>query len=197
MKKTLLFFALLMFVSSSFGQTKPANKPINKPKQAAAKPAENPYSNWLFIQSDKALQYRFKMVKQEGDVGYFQVQFRINSEDPIFCKHPTCLGYLLVFGYPTLDNQKNIETSYKFYNTYKEIYTRPELVPIKLSFPDGSKRFLKQDGFFYSLAGSDVQQPASYLFGNCVDDILSNNPNYHRCKPYQPEFKESEATVLK
>ena len=193
MKKTLLFFALVLCMFNGFSQAKKATKP----NQVKAKTAENPYSNWLFIQGDKALQYRFKLVKQEGDVGYFQVQFKINFEDPIFCKHPTCEGYLLVFGYPSLDNQNNIDTSYKFYNTFKGVYTRPELVPLKLSFPDGSKRFLKQEGFFYTLAGSDAQQPASYLFGNCVDDILSNNPKQHRCKPYGPTFKEAEAITVK
>lgn len=155
------------------------------------------YSKWLFIQGDKALQYRFKLIKEEGDTGYYQVQFRTEFEDSIFCKHPTCLGYLLVFGYPAPDNQTNIETSYAFYNTFKDVYTRPDLVPLKLSFPDGSKRFLTPDGFNYTLAGSTEAQPATYLFGNCVDDILEGKPDYHRCKPYQPAFKSSEAIVIK
>lgn len=201
MKKNLLLIFLIAFISNGYSQV---NK-VAKPKVAGAKPTvqkkapvkEKPYSNWLFIKSDKALQYRFQLVKQEGDIGYFRVQFKTNFEDPIFCKHHTCLGYMLVFGYPSLDNEKSITTSYKFYNTYKEIYTRPELVPIKLFFSDGSKRLLTENGFFYTLSDNDTLKPAIYLFDNCVDDILSNNPNYHRCKPYTgPEFKETEAIVL-
>lgn len=195
MKKMLLLISIIAFIGNGYSQVNKGAKPTVQ-KKAPVK--ENPYSNWLFIKSDKAMQYRFQLVKQEGDIGYFRVQFKTHFEDPIFCKHPTCLGYLLVFSYPSLDNQRNIATSYKFYNTYKEVYTRPELVPIKLTFPDGSKRMLTENGFFYTLADSDTPKPAINLFDNCVDDILSNNPNYHRCKPYSnPEFKEAEAIVLK
>ena len=185
MKKLFALLAFALVFTNGLAQTK-----------SDVQATESNYSNWLFVQSDKAVQYRFKLVKQEGDIGFYQVQFKTNFDDRIFCKHPTCLGYLLVFGYPDLDNQKNIETSYKFYNTYKEVYTRPELVPIRLSFPDGSKRLLKQEGFHYTLAGSTDEQPAINLFGNCVDDILDGKPDYHRCKPYQPKFIESQAIVL-
>src|SRR5690606_7598580 len=115
------------------------------------------YSNWLFLQSDKALQVRYKQVKQEGDVAHFQVQFKINFEDRIFCNDPTCLGYLMVFGYRTLDGESKVTKSYKFYNTYKEVYTLPETIPVNMSFPDGSKRYLRQEGFFYTVAGDDME----------------------------------------
>jgi len=154
------------------------------------------YSNWLFMNSDKAVQVRYKQVRQTGDVGYFVAQVRINFEDPIFCKHSTCAGYLFVFSYPTLDNQKSIEKSYKFYNSYKGIYTIADTIPIKLSFSDGSKRMLRKEGFFYTTADNTTEQQA-FVFDNCVDDILSNNPSYHRCKPYKSNFKESEAIVIK
>lgn len=152
------------------------------------------YSNWLYLQGDKALQYRFKQLKEEDGVGYFEVQFRIDFENS--CNSAICEGYLAVFGYPTLDNQKNINSYYKFYYTFKDIYTLPEQIPIKLNFDDGSKRILTPYGFIYTLEDGGEQYPATF-FGNCVDDILQNQPNEHRCKPYQPEFKDAEAVVLK
>ncbi|MFY7965623.1 MAG: hypothetical protein ACOVO1_12055 [Chitinophagaceae bacterium] len=158
---------------------------------------KNEFSNWLFVNSDKALQVRYKEVKVENGIGYYEVQFRINFDDPIFCKHSTCLGYLFEFSYPTLDNQDMIKLSYKFYNSFKEVYTVKSLMPIKLNFDDGSKRMLRKEGFFYKLANSEVEEKAVYLFSNCVDDILSNNPNYHRCKPYKSDYKESEAIIIK
>lgn len=154
-------------------------------------PKQNDYSEWLFIQSDKALQFRYKLMKTEKDIGYFQVQFRINFEDQIFCSHPTCMGYLLSFSYPAYDNQTNIYTSYKFYNTFKGVYTIPELVPIRLDFPDGSKRIPRPDGFYYTTANDKTEQRA-YVFYNCVDNILSNSPD-HRCR----DFKDAEAIVVK
>ena len=154
------------------------------------------FSDWIFMFSDKAVQMRFKQEKKENDIGYFSVQFRINSEDRIFCRHPNCLGYLFVFGYPNLDKTYTYQ-SFKFYNTYKDIYTMKELLPIRLNFEDGSKRFLKKDGFYYSPPNSNVENANTYLFYNCADDILSNNPNYHRCKSGSKEFKESEAIIIK
>ena len=173
-------------------QTKLVESKLMTPKEAT----NDSWSNWLFMNGDKAVQVRYRQVKQESEIGYFSVQFRINFEDPIFCSHPTCLGYLFVFGYPTLDNKSTIEKSFKFYNSYKEIYTLQDTIAIRLSFDDGSKRFLRKEGFFYTLANSSVEEPAIYLFSNCVDDILSNNPNYHRCKPYKSNFKDSEATII-
>ena len=186
MKKLFLLFAGLVIFFNGFAQSSPGEQEETEG-----------YSDWLFVQSDKALQYRFKLEKQEGDIGYYQVQFRINFEDDIFCDHPTCLGYLAVFGYPDLDNQTSVQTSYKFYNTFKGVYTRPDLVPIRLAFPDGSTRFLKQEGFYYTEAGSTEEQPNLYLFSNCVDNMLEGQPDTHRCKPYQPEFKSAEAIELK
>lgn len=184
MKKILLTTCTTLIVLLSFAQS-----PIDN--------QNNGYSNWLFMNTDKALQVRYKQVKEENGIGYFTVQFRINFDDPIFCKHTTCLGYLFVYGYPTLDNQKIIEKSFKFYNSYKEVYTLNETIPIKLSFSDGSKRFLRKEGFFYKLANSEKELKAFNLFSNCVDDILSDNSNNHRCKPYRYDFKESEAIIIK
>ncbi len=181
--KKIIFLAISMILCySSFGQT-----PIDSKGDG--------YSNWLFMNSDKAVQVRYKQVKQTGDVAYFTAQVRINFDDPIFCKHSTCAGYLFVFSYPTLDNQKSIEKSFKFYNSYKGTYALPDTIPIKMSFPDGSKRMLRKEGFFYTTSTSTQEQQA-FVFDNCVDDILSNNPTYHRCKPYKSNFKESEAIVI-
>lgn len=154
------------------------------------------YSDWLFVNGDKAIQVRYKEVKQENEVGYYEVQFRLNSEDPVFCAHAMCEGYLMMFGYPALDDQSTIETSYKIFNSFTGVYTVPENIPIKLSYPDGSKRILRQEGFFYTTASNSTELPANF-FSNCVDNMLSTAPNEHRCKPYYSNFKDAEAIVLR
>lgn len=155
------------------------------------------YSDWLFVNSDKLLQVRYKEVKREDDISYFEVQFKINFDDPAFCSNANCLGYLFVFSYPLLDNTENVETSYKFYNSYKKVYTLPYNMPMKMIFADGSKRHIRKEGFFYTLANDNTEMPASNLFLNCVDNMLSNNPNEHRCKPYYSNFKEAEAIIIR
>lgn len=181
MKKLLILLPVLLFCSLSWSQT-----PIDATGEG--------YSNWHFVNSDKALQSRYKEVKQENDISYFEVQFRINSEDEIYCGHAICLGYLLLFSYPTLDNTTNIESSYKFYNSFTGIYTLPEPIPLTMSFPNGSRRMLRQEGFFYTTAESSEELPARF-FSNCVDNIIANS-NDHRCKPYYSNFKEEEAIVI-
>ena len=183
MRKIITLLLAILMYSLSYGQT-----PI---------PIDGDgYTDWLFVNSDKALQVRYKLAKAEEGIGYFEVQFRINFEDEIFCSHPNCAGYLLVHSYPSLDNQNSIETSYKFYNTVKTIYTATELMPVKLSLPDGSQRMLRKEGLFYNTQDNNNKKNDRYLFSNCVDDILANNPDYHRCKPYKSNFKDAEAIVL-
>lgn len=183
MKRIFTLLPVLLFFSFSWCQT-----PIDA--------AGDGYSNWLFVQGDKALQVRYKQVKQENEVGFFEVQFRLNSQDPVFCAHAMCEGYLMMFGYPTLDGSSNVESSYKFYNSFTGVYTMPENIPVKMSFPDGSKRLLRQEGFFYTTVNDPSELPAT-VFSNCVDNMLSTAPNEHRCKPYYSNFKDAEAIVLR
>lgn len=152
------------------------------------------FSEWKFLQSDKAIQVRYQEVKNDGSIAYFKVQFRINFNDEIFCRNQDCLGYLFVYGYPTLDGKEYVEKSYKFYNTYKEVYTVPDLIPIQMSFSDGSKRTFNKNGFFY-INNDNKEIPLPYLFSVCVDDILKSNPNYHRCKRFT-FFKENEIITI-
>lgn len=153
------------------------------------------YSNWAFILSDKAMQVRYKLEKQEGDIGYFSVQFRINFQDEIYCKSTECEGYLLTFGYPTFDGMNNVYSHYKFYNSYKAIYTMPELMPLKLLTRQGGKIYLKKEGFFFMFNNNEMF--AGDLFYNCVDEIL-NNSSENRCTgSYRNIYDESKAIVLK
>jgi len=152
----------------------------------------NSFSDWLFVKSDKAVQIRYKMVKKQTDVGDFQVQFRIAFEDAIHCSKPNCLGYMMVFGIPTIDGQKIENHHYKLMNTFVDVYNYPETIKIKLSFPDGSKRFLTNKGFFYTTTVNPTPEPNSYLFSNCVDNIISNYP-YNNCR----DFEENKAITLK
>jgi hypothetical protein len=149
------------------------------------------YSDWLTIKNPyHDMQVRYKLEKQEGDIGYYKTQFRIDFESKSRCLDQRCLGFVVCFGYPTPDEKEFIYLHYKIYNSFKEIYTMPNLIPIKLSFSDGSKRLLKQDGFYYTTKGSSQETYFAY-FDKSVDYILSGSPI--QCK----NFIESKAIILK
>ncbi|WP_147474522.1 hypothetical protein [Chryseobacterium nematophagum] len=148
------------------------------------------YSDWLYVQSDKPVQERFKLINEDGDFGIFQIQFQLDTQDQTHCNKPQCLGYIMAFGVPDESGQNLIYSHYKVMNTMSETYTLPENVRIKLNFSDGSKRFLTDKGFFYTSNDGDSPQQA-YVFSNCVDNIISNYPQ-HRCS----EFDETKAITI-
>lgn len=155
------------------------------------------FSNWLFVQSDKALQVRYREDSRENGIGSFTVQLRINFDDGIYCSAAICKGYYLTFAYPTLDNASYEQSFFKFYNSYEGIYTLDDPMILKMEFPDGSKRYLENDGFYYTLSNSNELQFAGMLFSNCVDDILSNS-DYSRCNSgrRRGEFQEEFAYII-
>ena len=154
--------------------------------------ANSNFSDWQTVKNPyQCLQVRFKLEKQENDIGYYNVQFRIDFEDKSFCTHPRCLGYLVSFGYPTLDGKDNIYSYFKFYNSYKQVYTVPDLMPIKLSFSDGSKRVLKNDGFYFITKDSGQEVYCAQLFDKCVDQMMEGSPTSCR------GFNESKCLILK
>ena len=75
MKKLITF---CLFIATTFGMN--------------AQQKSDSFGNWKFVQSDKAIQYRFKKEKQDGDVVYLKMQFKLNKTDEIFCKEPECKG---------------------------------------------------------------------------------------------------------
>lgn len=161
--------------------------------ESTAGSAENNsvYSDWLTIKNPYyAMQIRYKLEKQEGDIGYFKTQMRIDFEDKDRCKDERCLGYAVCFGYPDLVQSGYIYLHYKFYFSYKEIYTMPNLLPIKISFSNGSQTVLKKDGFYTKLPASNQEVDARYLFDKSADLILTGSPLKFN------NFIESKAVTL-
>ena len=150
------------------------------------------YSDWeTFKNPYEALQVRYKLERKEGDVGYYQAQFRINYDEPTLCKDPRCLGYALCLGIPQLNDKDVSYIHLIFYYPNKEIYDVPELIPMKLSFSDGSKRMLKQDGFYYKANEYTEEVYLQYFFIKSATEILEGSPIKIN------NFMESKAIILK
>jgi hypothetical protein len=88
------------------------------------------FGNWNFVQSDKAIQYRFKKEKQDGDVLNLKMQIKLNKTDQIFCKDPECKGYYFFLNFS--NEYVKIDNHYAIYNTYERIYDLPQTIILKL-----------------------------------------------------------------
>lgn len=180
----------MMISAISFAQ-KTKKLPVKKPATSVKPISKIEYGNWLFIKSDRAVQYRFAKVKEENNAAYFKVQFRINFEDKIFCGEPNCFGYKIYFGYPSSIVKGEMKfANIKMMNTYKEIYDFPEPVIVQLSYPDGSSiLFDKEQSFLAKRSDGSVQQ--AHIFYNCIDVLEAKFP-YVNCR----DFDEKTAVIL-
>lgn len=167
--------------------------PVNSTSTKIAPTNNLDFSDWLTIKNPYyAMQIRYKLEKQEGTIGYFRAQMRIDFDDKERCKESRCLGYAVSFGYPKPDNESNFTyLNYKFYNSYINIYTIPDLIPINLLLPDGSKRMLRKDGFNWTTNSNSNEKELRYYFDKSVDLIITGSPI--KCN----NFIESKALILK
>lgn len=167
-------------------------KPVNTGPTKTSTPQQNTeYTDWGTVKNPYySMQVRYKLEKKVGDVSYFRAQLRVNFEDPSRTQTERCLGYVVCFGIPTLDGLDYNYLHYEFFYSYKQIYTMPDLIPMKMSFPDGSQRILKKDGFYYTTNDSKQEIYFAY-FDKSVDLILNGYPI--TCK----NFVESKAIILK
>lgn len=157
------------------------------------------YCNWLFIQSDKALQYRIAVVKQEGSVATLQFQFRVNNEDEVYCKSSMCNGMLLSLRNKNVGDEETTQYSFIFEKSFiglDNIYTWPQLLTAELkTWPDGSKRYWSlTKGIVYTVPGDETEHNADIPYC-CVDVRLTANPNNHRCETHG--FDTQNAIIVK
>ncbi len=147
--------------------------------------AEADYTDWFFVQGDKALQYRFAEAKKEGTVSYLQMQFRVNSNDEVDCKGVQCDGYVLSMNHDNIARTATVRYHLYFAPSFtgSKIYSFAELVPIELkTWEDGSKRYIdKKRGILVSYPDGGWER--AMYFDNCVDFKLKNEPKT-RCTDY-------------
>ena len=183
MKKLLLALLIITATSSVHAQSKTKAK-------TALKEIQN-FGEWRFIQSDKALQYRFRKEKQEGDVIYLKMQFRLNKNDQIFCKNPECKGYYFSFNFA--NDYVQIDSHYMVYNTFEKAENLPQTIALKLTSDQYGSQYWdeKQNALFYKNNASGESRKLD-IGWSCVDNILENNSS-NRCT----SFKKERAEVLK
>ena len=182
MKNVLPFLLLLLLATTANSQVKKLE-----------------YSQWFFVQSDKALQYRIAVVKQVGSIATLQLQFRVNNEDEVFCKSDLCDGMLLALKNKNVGDDESTNYSFIFEKSFvglNTFYTWPQQITTELkTWPDGSKRFFNPTrGIVYTNPDSETEYNASIPYC-CVDIRLRSNPNQHRCGTHG--FDRDKAIIVK
>ena len=180
MKKLLLSLCLLFIIGELMAQ------------------AEADYSKWLFMQSDKSLQYRMAVVKKEGDIAYLQLQFRVKADDEVHCKNAMCEGLLLYLSHDNIGRTETVRYYFLFDKSFEgdnKIYKMDQLIPVEFkTWPDGSKRYLsKERGIVYTQTTTGDQEFTAQVLNVCVDIRLKGQPGNHRCKW---DFKPEQAVVV-
>jgi hypothetical protein len=172
-------------------KVEPAKSVNTAPSKTPVPDQNTEYSDWGTVKNPYyAMQVRYKLEKKEGDINYYRAQLRVNFDDPSRTQTARCLGYVVCFGIPTIDGLDYNYLHYEIFYTYKQTYTMPDLIPMKMSFPDGSKRMLRKDGFYYTTKDSQQETYFAY-FDKSVDLILTGYPITCR------NFVESKAIILK
>ena len=160
-------------------------------KKLSAQSDDDTFGNWKFVQSDKAIQYRFKKEKQDGDKIYLKMQFKLNKNDEIFCKEPECKGYYFFFNFS--NEYIKIDNHYMIYNTAERIYDLPQTIILKLLKSESGEQYWDETEKALMYKEPNVAQPRKLEIGwSCVDNILENNAS-NRCS----SFDINKAETLK
>jgi len=151
-------------------------KPTSNNPSNIKKDSENDYSEWRFLRNDlEGVEFRCKpMSEGKNNVTYFRVQVRINFESCSYCNDGYFYAFHVIFGTYPVDDLPSSKTQLKILNTFKDVYTIPDSIPVKMLLNDGSKMlFDKKNEFVYRLpdGSSKVVWNHPIIFSSCMHAI--------------------------
>ncbi|WP_298928754.1 DUF4214 domain-containing protein [uncultured Ramlibacter sp.] len=173
-------------VSASLGTgTAPGTGTLATCPVATDSKMARPYSNWLFVQSDKALQVRYGILKEYSDgTADVCLQYQVNKADSIHCTSASCDGYILETN--VLEVPSNSSRHYWFTRAFDGPYTETFLKR-RLKFSDGSElRWDQSKGIVLLESGVATGGVWSTL---CVDNKLTSGST--RCTYYRPDMSKT------
>ena len=143
------------------------------------------YSDWVFFQSDKALQVRSVLLSVDGEVASMRYEFRLNRDDDIFCRDPDCQGYVLAaYNYDPVTRDATDRFSVYFPNAFTGVWTYPATVKTRFTtYPNGDRSFwdARLGAAFVPVAGGPAQKLR--LVEGCADNRLAST-SHTRCTDY-------------
>ena len=166
--------------------------------------AQNNFSEWYYLRSDKPVQFRLEKTKELNDKVYYKIHLRLNKDGAGVCtqEHTLCYGYIVympVFEYDLSEKKgKTTEFNYKIAKEFNGIYTVDgEFFATKenedkghLSYWDENLNFPMQKNL---TTEETIKKPGFLL--SCVDTTRNNKSYDDICN--NKGFVESAAIEIK
>jgi len=145
------------------------------------------FSEWMYVLSDKPLQYQMAKIRQEGNIGYFKIRIRFNEKEKFECGSK-CYGYHWQLSWRSDDRQKENKINITYSSKYKEPYFEiPMEIPLQLGvFADGSKRKWDENTLTLMISLRNTDQYEYYCF---FDSCFSwyEQGGYNKCFDIEEE----------
>jgi hypothetical protein len=169
---------------------------------SSAAMAQNNYSDWLYLRSDKPIQFRLEKTKVEGNKVFYKIHLRLNKEGAGFCTHELCYGYVIylpIYEYDTnTKTGKSTNLHFKMPKEFTGEYTiATEYYTVNKAESNGFVSYWDHDKNYPMqkiISSGEIRQQLEFLRG-CVDTKRVNKPYNDYCN--QNGFKESEAIEIK
>jgi hypothetical protein len=202
-------FLTLAAVLSACSQTafaappphRPATKSVSRPHSAVArpmpapvatKPAEPAWGSRIYLQSDKAVQYRVAKVGQEGDTVLLKSQFRVEPDYKIACYSDRCEGYVVYLAVIDPDARSTMAYHHLFFpRGTKAMWTLPETQKFTPQPTDWGRLYLDHQNM-PSLAHTNTpdEHTRIRIFDtSCADDKITGVAT--RCSDYDASKAET------
>lgn len=153
-------------------------------KPASAAPA---WGSWVYLQGDKAVQYRVAKVGQEGDIALLKYQLRVEPDNTVACYSDRCEGYVVHL--PVFD-----PVAVGIVATHDVFFPRgtaatwdlPETVRFPVRTSATGRRFIDERGLpMYEIFENPGVLKVTEVLQACVDDKISGVNT--RCSDYDAD----------
>ncbi|MES2754039.1 MAG: hypothetical protein V4659_05185 [Pseudomonadota bacterium] len=147
----------------------------------AATPA---WGAWVYVQGDKAVQYRVAKVGQDGDVARLKYQLRVEPGNTVACYSDRCSGYVVYL--PVFDPLavSVVATHHVFFpRGSAATWDMPETVRFPIRTSATGRRFLDERGLpMYEIFDNPGVLKVTEVLQACVDDQIDGADT--RCTDY-------------
>lgn len=145
------------------------------------------WGGWVYLQGDKAVQYRVAKVGQDGDTVLLKAQFRVEPDNTIACYSDSCQGYVVHLAVIDPDSRTLIAAHDLFFPRGTEAtWILPETQRFTPKVEDWGRLYLDKDNV-PSIAHKETPDEdlhISIFDTSCVDDRIPGVET--RCRDYDP-----------
>ncbi len=202
--KHLAFWAMLFAVAHAASASPPARQktplrnsrtraaPSNPAKPVTPKAVEPAWGTWVYLQGDKAVQYRVAKVGQEGETALLKTQFRVEPGNRTACYSDRCEGYVVYLAVIDPDKRSTMAEHHLFFpRGTGAMWVLPEVQRFTAKRTDWGRLYL-DDQNLPSLAHTDTpdEHTRIRIFDtSCADDRMAGVET--RCSDYKPALSQT------